>query len=200
MITYIATNTFNGKFYIGSTIDFHKRKTNHLTCRVKSHFHNALRKNPEAFVWEVIEDDCSEPVLEQALLDTWFGKEQCYNLNPVAGRPPSHRGVKRTPEQVEKSASKRRGVKRTPEQCQRISRGLTGRSLTPSQLESVLRNTQGANERRKKKVELRHLVTGEVLVFESVSEAEKSMGFTNISRACREPHRSVKGYKARYVE
>ena len=151
-------------------------------------------------MWEVIEDDCSEPILEQSLLDMWFGKEQCYNLNPVAGRPPSHLGVKRTPEQVEKSASKRRGIKRTPEQCQRISRGLTGRSLTSTQLESVLRNTQRANERRKKRVELKNIITGKVFTFESVSEAEKIMGFTNISRACREPHRSVKGYRARYLE
>ena len=77
MITYIATNTLNGKFYIGSTIDFRKRKINHLTCKIKSHFHHALRKNPEEFVWEIIEDNHSDPILEQALLDMWFGKEQC---------------------------------------------------------------------------------------------------------------------------
>ncbi len=199
MITYIATNTLNGKFYIGSTVDFKKRKINHLTCKVKSHFHHALRKNPEAFVWEVIEDEHSDPVLEQALLDRWFGKEQCYNLNPVASRPPSHKGIKRTAEQIEKSASKRRGAKRTTEQCSRISKGLTGRSLTPSQLESVRRNTQIANERRKKKVELTHLQSGKILVFNSVSEAQSTLGFGNISRACREPNRTVKGYKARYV-
>jgi group I intron endonuclease len=199
MITYIATNTLNGKFYIGSTVDFKKRRKNHLTCKVKSHFHHALRKNPEAFVWETFEDDNLDPVLEQALLDVWFGKEQCYNLNPVAGRPPSHKGVKRTAEQVEKSAAKRRGVKRTPEQCSRISKGLTGRSLTASQLESVRRNSQTANEKRKRKVELTHLQTGEFLVFNSVSEAQNFLGFGNIARACREPHRTVKGYKARYI-
>ena len=198
MITYIATNTLNGKFYIGSTINFHKRKINHLTCKVKSHFHHALRKNPEAFVWETTEDGYSEPVLEQALLDMWFGKNQCYNLSPVAGRPPSHKGVKRTPEQVEKSASKRRGVKRTPEQCERISQGLTGRTLTQSQLETLRKNTQKANEKRKKKVELENILTGEKLLFNSVTEAEKAMGFTNIARACRESYRTVKGFKARY--
>jgi group I intron endonuclease len=198
MITYIATNTLNGKFYIGSTVDFHKRKTNHLTCKVKSHFHHALRKNPEAFVWETVEDDCSEPVLEQALLDMWFGKGHCYNLNPVAGRPPSHKGIKRTPEQIEKSASKRRGVKRTPEQCNRISQSLIGRTLTQSQLESVRRNCQTASERQKKKVELKNTVTGEIVTFESVAEAERIMGFKNISRACRENHRTVRGFKARY--
>ena len=199
MITYIATNTIDGKFYIGSTTDFPKRKNNHLFCRLKSHFHHALRKNPEAFVWETYEDDCLEPLLEQALLDQWFGKEQCYNLNPIAGRPPDATGLKRSPEAVEKSASKRRGVKRTPEQCKRISEGLKGRKLTETQLASVRKNTQEANNRRKKKVELTSLKTGEVFVFDSVSEAEKVMGFKNIACACRETHRTVKGYRARYL-
>lgn len=199
MITYIATNTRDGKFYIGSTTDFAKRKINHLSCKVKSHFHHALRKDPDLFEWEIFEDDCDEPVLEQSLLDQWFGKEQCYNLNPIAGRPPNHKGKKRTREQVENSASKRRGVKRTPEQCQRISRGLTGRELTPVQLNSVLKNTRMANERRMRRVELTSLDTGDVLNFESVNEAQREMGFGNIGRACREPHRTVKGFRARYL-
>ena len=199
MITYIATNKRNGKFYIGSTVNFSKRKINHLTCKVKSHFHNALRKNPDDFEWEVIEDSCDEPVLEQALLDIWYGKEQCYNLNPSASRPPSWKGRKRTPEEIKKSSDKRRGVKRTPEQCLSISQGLKGRSLTPNQLESVKKNLEEANEKRKKKVELVNVLTGEVFVFPSTSEAEKQMGFGNIARACRETQRTVKGFRARYL-
>jgi group I intron endonuclease len=198
MITYIATNTINGKFYIGSTIDFKKRKVNHLTCKVKSHFHHALRKNPEAFVWETNEDNYSEPVFEQALLDMWFGKEQCYNLNPVASRPPSHKGVKRTAEQVEKSASKRRGAKRTPEQCKRISEGLRGRKLTPSQLESARRNRKNANELRKKKVKVTNLLTDKIEVFESVSEAQRSLG-SLVRTALKSPGKVVKGCTADYL-
>jgi len=197
MITYIATNTLNGKFYIGSTIDFHKRKINHVTCKVKSHFHHALRKNPEAFVWEIIEDDHSDPILEQALLDMWFGKKQCYNLNPVAGRPPSHKGIKRTSEQVEKSAAKRRGVKRTPEQCERISKGLTGRKLTPSQLESARRNSRVSNEKKKKKVEVTHIQTGEISVFESISDAQRALG-SFVRTALKAPGKEVKGYRAKH--
>jgi hypothetical protein len=88
MITYKAINTLNGKFYIGSTHDFERRKKDHLRSSLKYPFQNALRKNPEAFEWEYVEDDCDEPLLEQALLDIWHGKEQCYNLNPVAKHPP----------------------------------------------------------------------------------------------------------------
>jgi group I intron endonuclease len=92
MDTYKATNTLNGKFYIGSTTNFEKRKKAHLNSRQNYPFQNALRKNPEAFEWEVWSDDSGEPILEQALLDIWFGKEYCYNLNPSAQHPPSHRG------------------------------------------------------------------------------------------------------------
>jgi group I intron endonuclease len=87
MDTYRATNTINGKFYIGSSKNFNQRKEQHLNSRKNLPFQNALRKNPEAFEWEVWSDNSDEPILEQALLDMWFGKELCYNLNPNADRP-----------------------------------------------------------------------------------------------------------------
>jgi group I intron endonuclease len=94
MITYRAVNTLNGKFYIGSTTDFEKRKKYHLTSNEGScwPFQRDLRENPDKFEWEVLEDDSSSRELEQALLDMWFGKQQCYNLNPVADCPPSATG------------------------------------------------------------------------------------------------------------
>ena len=87
MDTYKGTNTTNGKFYIGSTRNFESRKKQHLKSKKNHPFQNALRNNPEAFEWEVWSDDSDEPILEQALLDIWFGCEQCYNLNPYADRP-----------------------------------------------------------------------------------------------------------------
>lgn len=88
MDTYRAINTKNGKFYIGSTTNFGKRKQEHLKSRENLPFQNALRKDPSAFEWEVHSDSSDEPVLEQALLDMWFGTEMCYNINPFASRPP----------------------------------------------------------------------------------------------------------------
>ena len=92
MFTYIATNTLNGRFYIGSSKNFDQRKTTHLRSKDPYPFQRALVKNPDAFVWEVYEDDSNDPILEQALLDQWFGKEQCYNLNPKASLPPNLTG------------------------------------------------------------------------------------------------------------
>jgi len=98
MDTYRATNTTNGRFYIGSSTNFERRKEEHLKSEANYPFQNALRKNPEAFEWEVWSDDSDDPILEQALLDTWFGKECCYNLNPSASHPPSWEGKTHTSE------------------------------------------------------------------------------------------------------
>jgi group I intron endonuclease len=95
MITYIATNTRNGRFYIGSTLDLERRKEEHLKCH-DFPFQRSLRSDPTVFEWETWEDDSNEPVLEQALLDIWYGKEQCYNLSPFASRPPGNSGVPHT--------------------------------------------------------------------------------------------------------
>lgn len=88
MITYIATNTVNGKFYIGSTnTDLEHRKRQHLCCSKNYPFQNALRANPQIFEWEVFEDNSDERVLEQALLEMFFGTEQCYNLSDSSYKP-----------------------------------------------------------------------------------------------------------------
>ena len=86
MITYRATNKKNGKWYVGSAVNLERRKKEHLKSKQKSPFHNALRKNPDIFIWEVLEEDNREDRLtEQLILDVWFGSEYCYNLSSSAG-------------------------------------------------------------------------------------------------------------------
>lgn len=127
MFTYRATNTLNGKFYIGSTTNFEKRKGDHLVSNDPYPFQRALRKNPEAFVWEVWADDLDEPVLEQTLLDRWFGSERCYNLNPSASRPPSWRGKSQSKKHRERRADAIRGKKRSEEFCKKVSKAKKGK-------------------------------------------------------------------------
>jgi group I intron endonuclease len=133
MDTYKATNTLNGKFYIGSTTNFEKRKKVHLSSRYNYPFQNALRKNPEAFEWEVVKDDSDEPVLEQALLDMWYGKECCYNLNPCASRPPVMHGEDnpmygKSPneETLRKNREAHLGKKQSEELCRKRSEMFSG--------------------------------------------------------------------------
>jgi len=118
MDTYRATNTLNGKFYIGSSSNFERRKKEHLNNQKNLPFQNALRKNPDAFEWEVWSDDCNEPVLEQALLDMWFGTEQCYNICPIANRAMA--GRQHTDETKQKIRAKKIGFRHTEEVKKRI--------------------------------------------------------------------------------
>jgi len=143
MDTYKATNTTNGKFYIGSTTNFKKRKKAHLRSKESYPFQNSLRKNPETFEWEVWSDDSDEPILEQALLDMWFGKECCYNLNQFADRGPDRTGKKQPPEFGPSHAEKMSGRKnpehskwmkenspsQRPEVAAKISSSLKGRPV-----------------------------------------------------------------------
>ena len=92
MNTYRATNTLNGKFYIGSTKDFEYRKYQHLRSKETYPFQTDLRKNPEAFVWEVYVDDLDTNEHEVRLLREFFFDVRCYNLNSCAERPPSQKG------------------------------------------------------------------------------------------------------------
>jgi group I intron endonuclease len=143
MDTYKATNTANGKFYVGSSTNFEKRKKEHLRSKDSYPFQNALRKNPEVFEWEVWTDDCDEPILEQALLDMWFGKECCYNLSQFADRGPDRTGKKQPPGFGPRHAEKMRGRKnpqhsewmkknnpsRRPEVGKKIGEALKGRDI-----------------------------------------------------------------------
>jgi hypothetical protein len=180
MITYTATNTLNGKFYIWSTTNFENRKKGHLQSKSNYPFQNALRKNPEAFEWEFVEDDCEEPVLEQALLDMWHGTEQCYNLNPSASRPPvlkgethpmfgvpkseqekqknrdAHLGKKATRETKEKMSIARRGENnpmygKTGEDCPAFERKWWVNKLTQKECFSVESPGEGWELGRKEK-------------------------------------------------
>ncbi len=64
MIIYKATNTINGKCYIGKTVySLKKRKSDHLSeAKTKSnnyYFHNAIRKyGKDAFIWNIVDDTC----------------------------------------------------------------------------------------------------------------------------------------------
>jgi group I intron endonuclease len=144
MDTYKVTNTWNGKFYVGSTKNFEKRKRGHLTSKENYPFQNALRKNPEAFEWEVWTDDSDEPVLEQALLDMWFGKEQCYNLNPYASRPPSPEGKEVPVETREKISETMRGREINEKTRSAVSRSNKTRVLSQKTLKKKSESMRGA--------------------------------------------------------
>jgi group I intron endonuclease len=145
MLTYIATNITNGKFYIGSTKNFEKRKKGHSGSRHNYPFQNSLRKDPSSFTWQVFEDECDDPILEQALLDQWFGVEQCYNLNPNASHPPSCKG-RFLSEETRKKIGRAHKGKITPESTKKaVSLSNKTRKLSPETLKKKSDAASGAN-------------------------------------------------------
>lgn len=206
MITYIATNTQNGKFYVGSTTDFDRRKKEHLTSAQQFHFQRALRKNPDLFIWEIFEDDSEEPVLEQALLDMWYGKEQCYNMCGFAGRPPERKGTKLTAEQYAKRVSRlrmnppMRGKQHSRDTKEKISNKLLGAQVPDSvrnKISSALKGRKKSSEHcaaiskgRKEKVKPKESKIlkwlPEILVW-----TEAGMSYRSISRILNVGHNTV---------
>ena len=69
-VIYKATNTINGKVYIGQTVcDFHKRQIKHFSKanaeKPSMHFHKALKKyGKDVFIWEIIEQCQSKQELD----------------------------------------------------------------------------------------------------------------------------------------
>jgi len=205
MDTYRATNTTNGKFYIGSTTKFEWRKYCHLNTKVNYPFQNALRKNPEAFEWEIWSDDSDEPILEQALLDMFFGTEQCYNLNPLAGRPPSQRGRPVSEETRRKQSKARKGKKRTEETKQKIRESKYGKNNPMfGKSTSSPAARRGPGNPLNKKVEVVH-PDGTAIVFCSTKEAGEFLGISgnNVAKAAKEGKTktkgNLKGYTFRYL-
>ena len=199
MDTYKATNTTNGKFYIGSTTNFERRKTEHLKCEENYPFQNALRKNPDSFEWEVWHDDCEEPVLEQALLDMWYGKECCYNLKPSAKHPPSWKGRSHTNVSREKTSATLMGHPVSEES--RAKMRAASQSRIPCE---AFLNTQKADKKGGKSPVARAIVlihpNGKEEPFDSIVEAcrKYNLNGSHLSSCAKGKRKKHKGYIARY--
>ena len=96
---YKITNKINGKFYIGSAIDFIKRKKEHIYWLKKNNHHNKYLQNSwnkygEAnFKFELIDEIQSSKkellLLEQAWLNIYipYDKNIIYNINKTTSSP-----------------------------------------------------------------------------------------------------------------
>lgn len=99
---YQIRNLVNNKIYVGSATDFCERKSQHFSL-LKRKKHNKKLQNSynkhgkENFVFEIIEFVENKDKLlerEQYWIDKLNAVEEGYNIQPIAGKPPSNKGMK----------------------------------------------------------------------------------------------------------
>jgi len=137
---YRATNTVNGKVYIGHDSKWPSRMQGHLYASVTEsersynfHFHRAIRKHGwDAFVWEPIyqskDGEHCLTVMEPYFIELHDSYNTGYNRT-LGGQGALGRVV--SDETRKKVSNKLKGQKRTPEQCKKYSEAFKGRIISP---------------------------------------------------------------------
>lgn len=201
MIIYKATNLINGKIYIGQTIRELKVRINEHKRSKKSLLGRAISKyGCDSFTFEVIaetEDFDELQSLEQSYIkefDTLAPKG--YNI--VEGGEGT-RGYKHSEKSKETMSLKKKGKYLGSENPFYGKRHDESTKLK-------MRKPKHFSEEGKQKIRdalptvaVKNITTGEI--FERVKDAAEKYGVapTNITRACRNPQRSVRGCKWSYL-
>lgn len=163
---YQIRNLVNGKIYIGSSKDFRKRKSKHISeLRKQEHSNKHLQAawnlyNKENFVFEMLEyveeiedKEKLKNILiekEQIWMDLFKSYKNGYNIRIKAE---SSYGMKRSTESINKTAEKNRGQKRNKEQIKRMSESHIG--IKQSE-ESILKRSKKIKGVKQSKEAIEH--------------------------------------------
>jgi group I intron endonuclease len=141
---YKIINVVNNKFYVGSAVNFSRRKARHFS-ELRHNKHNnrwlqaSWNKHGEsAFVFAVVEEVQDKTLLlevENRWLKDHVGKEYCYNLGVdatapmlgMSGESSPTWGYKHTPEAIAIITSASMGRKHTPEDIEKIRQHWIGK-------------------------------------------------------------------------
>lgn len=154
---YKITNKVNNKFYIGSSVNIHKRWISHK-CQLRKQKHpNAHLQHSfnlygiESLSHEIIEycEPCKLREREQFYLDSLYSKSNCYNIfkefyavngknHPMYGKTHSLESRLKI-----KEARKRQKVKHSIETKNKISKGNKGKKMPPGHLDVMLKSRKG---------------------------------------------------------
>lgn len=206
-------------YYVGQATNFSHRFSKHRRdLRLNQHHNSRLQRlfnkyGEECLSVEVLEhcDWNDLDSFEQFWLDFMVGANRCANVAKYAEA--SGRGLKRSPETRKRIADAKTGLRHSEETKKLISKIQLGRRRKPHTHEARMAigaaqigklnhsyGKTGALHHRSKPVQGVHVVTGEVVKFES-SHSARSSGFvqSGISRSCNSVNITYKGYLWSFV-
>lgn len=136
---YKIVNLIDNKMYIGSSNNITQRLSTHKKALVLGKHKNPKlqrawnKYGAQQFKFEDIFEcaDCLLLTMEQLYIDAMWG-ESCYNLNKVAGKPPSNKGKKFSEEHKQRIRESRKGISTGPcseERKQKLSKLYKGRKI-----------------------------------------------------------------------
>ena len=185
---YKITNSANGKFYIGGSVNIKSRWRTHKSQLNKGKHQNpAMQKDWQAyggdvFTLEVIETCVREQVLlkEQAAIQSASVKENplCYNVSSIASSAPlgrvigeaarrkigdANRGHKHSPEARKLMSDLRKGKALTENQKQAISLSHMGKSLSMETRQKIGNAIRGIKRSEETKAKLRDSHIGKTI-------------------------------------
>ena len=179
----------SNKYYIGSTNNFKRRKKQYAraSCKAQKKLYNSIIKYGwESHEWGIL-DHCSEDVLierEQMCID--FYKPEL-NLNPIAAKPPSWLGKKRSEETKRKISMTLKNKKKKP--------------FTKKHIKNLSKSL--INNNRRSKTVLQYSKDGVFIAeYISAAKASKELGIlqSNITGVCRNERKSTGGFIFKYKE
>lgn len=228
MIVYLATNTVNGKSYVGKTKrELEQRIVEHQKAATKGStlaFHRALRKHGFAsFEWKTLHSVGSHDeldVFERCCIETYgtLGKGG-YNMTAGgdgikdyrhtedakrrmsinrSGEKNCNFGKKFSDETKRKLSESHMGNTHTEETKQRLAEARRGKKASEATLQKFYKQVAQLDDEGR-----------EIRVFNSVIEAATQLSKTKelvtsartgISRACRFPSKRALGFKWKYLE
>lgn len=154
---YKITNTVNNKYYIGSSVNIHKRWISHKCDLNKQrhpnkHLQYSFNKHGfDCFKFEVLEY-CDRPLLketEQKFLDMLYSKDQCYNIlkesYSVHGENHTMFGRTHTAEArlKIKEARSKQTIKHSLETRRKIGEGNKGRPINMNHINNMVKARNG---------------------------------------------------------
>jgi len=161
MGVYKIINVINNKFYIGSAVNFSRRKARHFSeLRHNKHNNRWLQASwnkhgEQSFVFAIVEEVQDKALLleaENRWLKEHVGKDYCYNIGVDATAPMLG---------MSGEASPTWGYKHTPEAIAVITSASTGRKHTPEDIEKIRQHWLGKPKSAETRAKISATLSGE---------------------------------------